>query len=64
MSRYHSDGRMKAEYMQSPIEVYEVADGWIVENFVDGKEYHYSNEADALNCASHLEDGYMEEWDE
>lgn len=50
--------------MQSPIEVYEVADGWIVENFVDGKEYHYSNEADALNCASHLEDGYMEEWDE
>ena len=50
--------------MQSPIEVYEVADGWIVEDFVNEKEYHYSNEADALNCASYLEDGYMEEWDE
>lgn len=50
--------------MQSPIEVYEVADGWIVEDFVNEKEYHYSNEADALNCASRLEDGYMEEWDE
>lgn len=63
-SRYHNDGRMKAEFLLSPVEVSKCGDGWVVEDFVNEKEYCFSSEEDAYYCASRLEDGYMEEWDE